>query len=288
LETNGTPSGVGVGMARVDSTSPVGGAATIFAGAAHVGVPSSLPMRSGRIPVNTSGLNTGFALANMGSAAVNLKLTLQDRQGSGAQIAQPTGVNPLPANGQFARYATEVGFSGVSGRTDSSILIEPNGAGTFVPLALLDNGSGFSTTATARVRLFDSATFSGTYTGTWSLPTSAISGSMTFRIGTISGGFGSMNLTVTSGSTTLLSLIGAGQLNSDGELISTGGLMSRLRPDGVFSAFVIVPPPATPSSTVAISDYVINAEYTGTKLTGTLLIGYADGSIETGSFSLTK
>jgi hypothetical protein len=290
LQTDGTSPAVGVGMARVDSTSPLGGVSTIYLGSVHIGVPSSLPMRSARIAINTSnGMNTGFALANVGAAAANLKLTLQDRQGSGAQTVQQSVLNPLAVNGQAAEFATEVGFSGATGRTDSSILIEPNGAGTFVPLALLESNGVFSTTATARQRIVDAASLPGKYTGNWTLPTAGISGVMTFTIGGLSSGLGSMTVTATTadGSTTLFSVFGAGNFTSDGELITTGGFNSRLRPDGVFSAFVSVPPPPT-AGPIPVSDYVIAAEYTGTKFAGTLLIGYADGSIESGSFSLTK
>jgi hypothetical protein len=288
LRTDGTSSGVGVGMARVDSTSPLGGVSTIYLGNVHVGVPSSLPMRSARIAINTTtGMNTGFALANEGSASTNLKLTLQDNQGGGTQTVQPSSLNPLPANGQFAAFATDLQFSGISGRSNSSILIEPNGPGTFVPLALLESNGVFSTTAVARQRLFDSSTYPGTYSGTWTLPTAGFSGTMTLVIGDVSTGMGTMTLTASSGTTTVLSQTTAVQVNPDGELVSVGSFDVRLRSDGVFFAFIALPASAS-SVPNPIRDYVINAEYTGAKLAGTLLADYADGTAQTGSFSLLK
>jgi hypothetical protein len=288
-QTDGNSPGVGVGMARVDSTSPLGGVSTIYLGNIHIGVPSSLPMRSARIAINTSnGMNTGFAVSNAGSATTNLKLTLQDRQGANAQTIQQGVLNPLAVNGQYAEFATDVPFAGVSGRADSSILIEPAAGGTFVPLALLTNNGVFSTTATARQRLFDSSTFTGNYSGTWSLPTSGISGIMSFQIGGFSTGFGQMSLTAktTDGSVTLLSLLGLGQLTSDGEIVVIGQFNGRMRSDGIFSAFIALPPASGVTNPYAA--YIINAEYTGTKFSGTLSLVSANGAIETGTVLLTK
>ena len=167
LETTGAPSTVGVGMARVDSAAPIGAVATIFSGQSHLGVLASPRIRSARIPVNTTtGYNTGVALA-AGFDPANFKMTLQNRDGAGGQTVQPQPLTPLSGHGQFARYVTEMGFSGATGLVDSSLLIEPVTVGAFAPLALLDRGGVFSTTAAARQTLFSPADFGGNYIGSW-------------------------------------------------------------------------------------------------------------------------
>jgi len=60
-----------------------------------------------------------------------------------------------------------MGFSGAIGLGDSSLLIEPVTVGAFAPLALLDRGGVFSTTAAARQTLFSPADFGGNYIGSW-------------------------------------------------------------------------------------------------------------------------
>jgi hypothetical protein len=114
----------------------------------------------------TSGYNTGVALA-AGFDPANFKITLQNRDGAGGQTVQPQGLTPLSAHGQFARYVTEMGFSGATGLVDSSLLVEPITVGAFAPIALLDRGGVFSTTAAARQTLFSPSDFAGNYTGSW-------------------------------------------------------------------------------------------------------------------------
>ena len=166
-ETVDESSTVTVGMARLDATLPVGGAATILFGSTHLGVLSSPRMRSARVPVDTAGGHkTGVALA-AGFDQANFQVTLQDRDGAGAGTVQPAELTPLPTNGQYARYVTELGFPETTDLFDSSMLIESAGPGAFVPLALLDSGGVFSTTAAARQTLYGPDDYVGSYTGTW-------------------------------------------------------------------------------------------------------------------------
>jgi len=167
LETEGKAPEVGVGFARVDGFAPIGGTATIFFGKGHLGIPASARMRSARIALNTTqGYNTGVALA-AGFDPVNLSLSLENRDGELQQTVRPAEVNPLPEHGQIARYVTQMGFENPSGLSDSSLLVEPVGGGSFIPLALLDREGVFSTTATARQTLFSPSDYSGNYFGHW-------------------------------------------------------------------------------------------------------------------------
>jgi len=251
LETTGAPSSVGIGMARVDSAAPIGAVATVFSGQGHLGVLASSRIRSARIPVNTTpGYNTGVALA-AGFDAANFKMTLQNRDGAGAQTVQPQALTPLSTHGQFARYLTEMGFSGGAGLADSSLLVEPVTRGTFAPLALLDRGGVFSTTAAARQTLFSPADFGGNYIGSWNnsdnydgelalsltvnTTTNTAAGSLNvvdeFPLLSFSGSFGPDGFTAT---------LNGGQgtfvIKPDGTL----SLNSNLSDSGLFASFTLV------------------------------------------------
>ena len=167
LDTFGATPTVTVGMARLDSTYPIGGTATILFGSTHFGVPNSPRMRSARIPVDTTGgRDTGVAIG-AGFDEANFKITLQDRDGVGGGTVQPGELTPLAMNGQYARFVTELGFSGTADVSDSSILFETVGPGAFVPLALLNSSGVFSTTAAARQTLYGPDDFAGSYSGIW-------------------------------------------------------------------------------------------------------------------------
>ncbi|MGI8785673.1 MAG: hypothetical protein ACR2L2_18730 [Acidobacteriota bacterium] len=290
LETTGTSS-ITVGMARLDSTAPIGGVATIFFGSTHLGVPSSTPMRSGRIAINTSGNNTGFALANGGPDPLNLRLTLQNRDGSGSQAVQPAGVNPLASNAQFARYVTEVGLTGTANLVDSSLLIEPTGAGSFIPLALLDRGGVFSTTATLRRTLYGAPTLAGNYTGQWNNLRFGSSGSMTTNIvvdtNNLTGSFTlDLNGSVFGGNDpppeTYNGTYGVSGVNLSSNSPLFGIRTLTIKPDGTLTMRAYdVPNPN-------ITFFTMDGEFTGTRFVGTFLIGFPDLSTASGTFFLNK
>ena len=183
LQTTGTDSAVSVGMARVESDTALGGVSTIFEGTTHIGVPGTTPMRSGRVAIDTTNGNTGIALAGTGDAAASISLTLQDGNGNGAETVAPSGLNPLAANGQLARFVHEVGFTDTTNRPDSSILVQSSG-GSFAPLVLLQSSNGvFSSGAIGRQVLLDPVTdWAGTYNGTWISTTFGSTGAVALTI----------------------------------------------------------------------------------------------------------
>ena len=289
LKTTGAASAVSVGMARVESETPLGGVSTIFEGLTHIGVPGTTPMRSGRIAIDTVNGNTGFALAGTGEAAVSLSLTLQDRTGGGAETVMPTGLNPLPANGQLARFVHEVGFTDTSNRPDSSILVTAT-SGSFAPLVLLQSSSGvFSSAAIARQVLLDPATdWAGAYNGSW--------------VSTTFGSSGAVGLTIAvdvPNSTATLSMdLGGGVFGGSDPGVETftapmtfdgyrstatsttfGVWTLLIRPDGALS---IRAPNVT---SVFVNSFVMDGTFTGTGFSGTYSVVLSDGSPAVGTWT---
>lgn len=283
VETTGSASTVGVGMARIDSTVPIGAVATIFTPQqGHLGVLASARMRSARIPVNTrTGYNTGVALA-AGFDRANFKMTLQNRDGAGGQTVQPAEITPIPSQGQFARYVTEMGFGGAAGLGDSSLLIEPVTTGAFAPLALLDRAGVFSTTAAARQTLFSPADLAGNYVGTWTNP--SYNGPMT------------MSFTVNSSNNTATGVLNVpdefpplgftGAFGSDGFLGATPGQGTlAIRPDGTISLNTNL---TNPSLVTALT---LVGEFNGTTASGTFEVTWTTSPAVPplkGTWSLTK
>jgi hypothetical protein len=291
LETTGTAAAVGVGMARFDSSIPVGGAATIFYGPTHVGVPPSTPMRSGRIAVNTVGSNnTGVAIGNGGSAPAPLTVSFQNRDGAGAQTLQPAIVNPLPTSGQTARYVTELGFSGATNVADSSLVIAAPADGVFAPLALLQQGNVFSSTATARQRLFNPQDFAGNYSGTWSTPGFGIGGNMTLNVVVDAAGNATISLTLVASSdiTPPPPLSVTGTFDADGNLRTSGNLYLKVQPDGTLTVYILPNPGVIITPTGVIASYAMTGYLSGKSIKGDLLIFQTDGTKATGTFVLTK
>ncbi len=183
LQSTGSSPEIVVGMARLDAQASVGGVSTIFTGINHLGVPPALPMRSGRMAVDTVNGNTGFAVSGTGGAQANISLTLQDAQGGGAQTVSPPELNPLDGDGQFARFVNEVGFSDTAGRADSSVLLQDTASGTFAPLVLLITDGNISSAAIARQVTSDAVTdWAGAHSGQWNNTTFGSSGSITLTI----------------------------------------------------------------------------------------------------------
>jgi hypothetical protein len=291
VQTAGTAANLTVGLARFDSSIPVGGAATLFLGSAHVGVPPSAPMRSGRIAINTiGGNNTGVAVAAAGSGTVPITLTLQNRDGAGSQSLQPPNANPLPIHGQFANYVTDFAFSSASNVADSSIAVAASGAGMFFPLALLQQGGVFSSTATARQRLFNPQDFAGNYNGTWSTPVFGISG--TLQLNSVIDSSGNATITLTMGTGGLLTapppIPVSATFTADGQLSSSGPLYLHVQPDGVLTIFALPNSGEFITPTGVIFSYSLSGYVSGKTIQGDLTIVQTDGSVATGSFSVTK
>jgi len=287
-ETTGASTPLSVGMVRLDTSVPVGGLATLFFGLTHVGVPASSVMRSGRIAVDTSGGNTGVALATSGPNDVNLKLTLQDRDGLTPQVSTPPELTPLRVNQQYARYVTEMGFASAGNLKESSLLAEPVGPGTFAPLALLDRGA-FSSTATSRQRLFNPDVFVGTYTGPWTVPDFGFTNAMTLAL-TVAGNNATLNISFGTESFPPLS----GTFNSDGELIINGVsafeqvINFRIRADGSFSILMINLGHTLFTPTGEVRWITAFGEFAAPRVAGSIVIGHLDGRMAIGSFNLSK
>lgn len=100
------------GSVQVNSITPVGGT-VLFAGSFGVaGVGTVQPAAKFFVPLElnaAAGIQTGVALSNPTSSQVNIAAVLHDTAG----IAVPNGnvFVPLPANGQLARFASEI-FAG--------------------------------------------------------------------------------------------------------------------------------------------------------------------------------
>jgi hypothetical protein len=295
-ETTGASTGVSVGMARLDTSVPVGGLATLFYGQTHIGVPAASPMRSARIPVDTTGGNTGVALATSGANNVNLKLTLQDRDGLTPQVSTPPELTPLRVNQQYARYVTEMGFANSSNLRDSSLLVETVGIGDFIPLALLDRGS-FSSTATSRQRLSDPQALAGMYSGGWSVPTFLTSGTMTLTLTVDASNNASISMNVfdTQVPTT------TGTFNADGELIINGLILGdnatitgqqlmnvRVRADGVVTLFFVNLGTGLNTPLGRIAWTSVSGEFVSPRVTGAILLGLEDGTLINGTFNMSK
>jgi hypothetical protein len=276
-------------MARVDSQAPIGGVSTIFFGQTHIGVPSTAPMRAGRIAVDTVNGNTGFAVGNAGSS-VNLTLKLQDKDGAGTQTVQPAVLNPLPGNGQLARFVTELGFTNSQNRADSSMAIEVNGAGTFVPLVLLERMGVFSSGAIARRTLFMASQYSGNYSGQWNNLTFGSTGGMTLSVTinsqTNSAGFTlDLNGSVFGGGDPPAETYSGNFTDAEFRSTSTSAVFGErllvVRADGTMSlrAFDV------PGS---ISWFTMDGQFTGTTMNGTYVVGFPGGTTANGTWNLAR
>jgi hypothetical protein len=288
-ETTGASTSLSVGTARVDTSVPVGGLATLFFGQTHVGVPASSVMRSGRIAVDTSGGDTGVALATSGPNPVNLKLTLQDRDGLTPQVSTPPELTPLRVDQQYARYVTQMGFASVSDLKDSSLLVEPVGPGTFAPLALLDRGA-FSSTATSRQRLYNPDALGGTYIGPWTLPDFGLTNAMTFSLTVDANNNGTLNINLAGDAFPPVS----GPFRSDGELVVNGVsafdqvINFRLHADGTFTILLINLSHSIFTPAGEVRWITAFGEFAPPRVAGSIVVGHLNGSMADGSFNLSR
>lgn len=291
LETSGVGA-LGAGMARIDSVMPLGGAATIFFGQNHVGVPPSSRMRSAKIAVETrGGFNTGLAVSTVKTAPFNMRMTLFNREGVSAGTVQPAGVQPLGPNRQYARYVTEMGFANTTDLQESSIVVESVGGGVFTPLALLDRNGVFSTTAVARQTLYSPTDFAGTYSGPWTIADPPQQGSLTLTF--------SIDTVTNRG---LFTLSGNGPLGTAGPETFTGdfrgdGYVAAINSPVLGTGVVTLKPDgtlilrATGSQSVFLPWAALDGEFDGNRFVGTIEADLGPAfspSRTTGTFTLTR
>jgi hypothetical protein len=159
-----------VGMAKFISDFPADGVVRYAYSGGQVGVLPGTPHSFQTLVINTAnGNNTGLAIANPGTTAINVRLIQVDGNGTVVQTLDLPELNPLPANGQVAKFVTEFGFSSISNLSSGSIQIQTKGDGKFSALGLLVRNGAFATTGIipgASGQLTPEL-FEGSYTGTW-------------------------------------------------------------------------------------------------------------------------
>jgi len=139
------------GMAKFTSDFPAGGVVRFQFSGGQVGVLSAPVLPFGTLVLNTSGGNdTGIAIANPGTAPVNIRLVHVDAAGKEIESVDPSDLNPLPANGQVSKFVTQFGFTQVANRSTGSIQIQAKGSGSFSAFALLLRDGMLSSTAVVR------------------------------------------------------------------------------------------------------------------------------------------
>jgi hypothetical protein len=228
-------------------------------------------------------------LATSGPNNVNLRLTLQDRDGLNPRISTPPELTPLRVNQQYARYVTQMGFPNATNLRESSLLVEAVGPGTFIPLALLDRGA-FSSTATSRQRLFDPGAFAGTYNGPFSVPEFGITGSLTIALTVEANNKATINITVLGESFPPAN----GTFDADGELVinelsSQGQLANvRVHADGSFSILLVNRSNALFTPAGEVRWMTAFGEFAPPRVAGSILIGHLDGRMVVGSYNLSK
>ncbi|HEY3131945.1 MAG TPA: PQQ-dependent sugar dehydrogenase [Acidobacteriota bacterium] len=137
-----SPTGT-VGMALLESIPPVGAVSTfrLSSGGSLRTVAAVLNsgfVRRATLPVNTvPPANTGVAIANPGSAPVNVRLTLVNREGIVVASVDLPQLNPLPPKGQVAVFVTEMGFQDSLGLSENSLQVSVQGDGQIGIVSLL-------------------------------------------------------------------------------------------------------------------------------------------------------
>jgi hypothetical protein len=162
---------VAVGMATFVSNLVVDGVVQYAYGGGEIGVLSAPLQTFASVVLNTAnGNDTGLAIANPGSAGINLRLVQVDQNGTVVQSVDPPSLNPLPANGQVSVFVEQFGFTNIGNLSSGSIQIQNKGTtGQFAALALLVKNGAFASTG-----IIDGASgklspelFQGSYTGSW-------------------------------------------------------------------------------------------------------------------------
>ncbi|PYS46203.1 MAG: hypothetical protein DMG13_30485, partial [Acidobacteria bacterium] len=115
--SSGSSASTNVGFARIQpnpgNTTPAGVAIFGFRQnhvlVSETGVPASLPLRSGRIYVETNGpVETGLAMANPNNVVAMINFFFTDTAGNDLK----SGTTTIVANGQVARFLDEAPFNG--------------------------------------------------------------------------------------------------------------------------------------------------------------------------------
>ncbi len=140
------------GWARVESSGgSLGGVATFqFVSGSNtlttiVGVLSATLANVATIPLNddhTVSRDTGYAIANDSSTAINIKIDLVNPDGTIAQTVSPPALNPLAPGAYFAGFLWQ-NISPTFKFQGSMVLIEQAGH-PFAVLALVENGNLFT------------------------------------------------------------------------------------------------------------------------------------------------
>ena len=130
-------------MALLESTPPVGAVATfrLSSGGSLRSVAAVLNsgfVKQATLPVNTvPPANTGVAISNPGSAPVNVRLALVNREGVVIGSVDLPQLNPLPPKGQVAVFVTEMGLQNSSGLSENSLQVSVQGDGQIGIVSLL-------------------------------------------------------------------------------------------------------------------------------------------------------
>jgi hypothetical protein len=177
-----TGGNVTAGMATFVSNYVVDGVVQIAYGGGEVGVLSAPLQTFATVVINTAnGNDTGLAIANPGTAPINLRLIQVDQSGTVVQSVDPPSLNPLPPNGQVALFTGGFGFTNISNLSSGSIQILNKGTGQFAATGLLIKNGGLATTG-----VIDGVTgrlspelLQGTFSGAWNNTTFSTTGSAT-------------------------------------------------------------------------------------------------------------
>ncbi len=175
--TYSTPPGGGTavsGMATFVSDFPAGGVVQFQFAGGQIGVLDVPKRKLATLALNTAnGNDTGLAIADSGTDSINVELRYADASGNVLDTIDPPELNPLPANGQVAKFIENFPFHvSLSNKSSGSIQILSTGKGNFHAFGLLFNGNTNLYASTATVPgvsgKLDAGQFVGSYTGNWS------------------------------------------------------------------------------------------------------------------------
>ncbi len=292
-----TPPGGGIpisGMAKFVSDLPAGGVVQFQFAGGQIGVMNA-PFRSAAtLVLNTAnGNNTGLAIANASSSwPLNVSLAYVDENGVVQDTISPQELNPLPPNGQVARFVSDLPFHvSVANKSSGSIQIFANGAGQFNAFGLLFNNNLYSSTATVMgaYNHIDVEQYQGSYTGQWNNTIAQTSGTASAAVA-----INAHTQTVyclllltgpvfgTTEPTTLTGFYGSYNqdgLTVTGDITSTGQTTLTIQRNGAFTLAA-----NNLSSTVGTLN-ATGAIYPD-KITATYTLGLRTGGTQTGTFNL--
>ncbi|MDD5544497.1 MAG: hypothetical protein PHX83_15130 [Acidobacteriia bacterium] len=289
-----------VGMAKFVSDFPAGGVIQFQNSSGQVGVLDSPSLHYASIPLNTAnGNDTGIAIANAGGVPVNLMLVYADGNGSIIESVRPPELNPLPVNGQDAKFVSQFGFTHTANQSSGSIRIQTGDVadtGSFNALALLLKGPALASTATVVGVTGENSLeqFAGSYTGHWNNTTFSTSGdAFASMAGVASTQVAFFQLTLTGpvfgGSnpppTTLAGTFSSGAVNLSGNSDLFGPVTLTIAPDGTMTFTAnSVPGPLVATFTIngmahpdkITGNYTITFKAGGNPANGTLVLNHTN------------